>query len=109
MQISFANRQVRELCELNQAALRELGQAGARRLQARLADLEASSDVRNLVAGHPHPLQGDRAGQFALDLNGGRRLVFEPDQVPAPQLAGGGIDWAAVTAIRIVFIGDYHD
>jgi proteic killer suppression protein len=48
-------------------------------------------------------------GQFALDLDGGRRLVFEPAHDPIPRKDDGGIDWSAVSRISIVFIGDYHD
>jgi toxin HigB-1 len=65
--------------------------------------------VQELVAGRPHPLKGDRAGQFALDLDGGKRLVFEPANEPIPYKQDGSIDGAIVTHICIVFIGDYHD
>lgn len=88
---------------------RTLGAVIARKLRARLSDLEEAAHVQELVAGRPHPLHGDRSGQFALDLHGGVRLVFEPLQQPPPQKEGGGIDWQAVDAIRIVYIGDYHD
>jgi proteic killer suppression protein len=65
--------------------------------------------VRELVAGRPHPLKGDRAGQLALDLAGGKRLVFEPIEDPIPQHQDGNIDWSKVTQVCIVFVGDYHD
>jgi proteic killer suppression protein len=54
-------------------------------------------------------LTGDRAGEFALDLEGGRRLVFVADSDPTPVRDDGSIDWSRVTIVRIVFIGDYHD
>lgn len=59
--------------------------------------------------GRPHPLTGDRAGEFAVDLEGGTRLVFKPDNEPIPLNEDGSIDWSKVTAVCIVFIGDYHD
>jgi proteic killer suppression protein len=88
---------------------RELGSVGARQLQNRLAELFAARHVRELVAGRPHPLHGDRAGQFSLTIKGGKRLVFEPLNDPIPILPSGGIDWQKVTEIKIIFIGDYHD
>lgn len=76
-----------------------LGKPATRRLHARLADLMAASSVADLVAGHPHPLRGDRAGQLALDLDGGRRLVLEPYEDPAPARDDGSIVWARVTDV----------
>ena len=81
----------------------------AKKLQNRLADLEAVAFVTELVAGRPHPLKGDRLGQFSVDLHGAVRLVFEPNQNPVPRNADKSIAWNRVDKVRIVFIGDYHD
>lgn len=78
-------------------------------LQRRLAQIDAAPTVRDLPAGNPHPLKGDRAGQFTVNLDGGRRLVFVPDYDELPQSDDGGIDWTLVTDVRITFIGDYHE
>lgn len=109
MEINFINHDLRTLCEQEKLAVKKLGKPCARKLRTRLADLIAAAHVRELVAGRPHPLSGDRQGQFALDLHGGIRLVFKPDHEPVPALADGGIDWTQVSRIIIVFIGDYHD
>lgn len=109
MEVSFKDDKLRELCETERTALRKLGADCARKLRSRLADLRAAADVMKLPAGRPHPLKGDRAGQFATDLAGGVRLVFEPANDPTPKTEDGGIDWVSVTKVRIVFIGDYHD
>ncbi|ADE13930.1 killer suppression protein HigA, putative [Nitrosococcus halophilus Nc 4] len=109
MEILFGNKKVRELCEQRRIAEKKLGTQCARKLRARLSDLEAVSRVTELVAGNPHPLKGDRQGQFALDLAGGWRLVFSPANEPCPMKDDGGIDWAQVTIVCIEYIGDYHD
>lgn len=109
MEIRFKDKRVRELCEKQSAAEKKLGAACARKLRTRLSDLEAASRVSDLAAGNPHPLKGDRLGQFALDLAGGVRLVFAPDNDPCPTRPGGGIDWSQVTVVCIEYIGDYHD
>lgn len=44
-----------------------------------------------------------------MDLDGGRRLVFEPADEPVARRRDGAIDWGRVTAVRIVYVGDYHD
>ena len=74
-----------------------------------MSDLEAAACVTELHAGRPHPLTGDRRGQFALDLAGGHRLVFSAVLEPSPLHDDRDIDWSRVTAIRIEYIGDYHD
>ena len=109
MHIDFLDLKIRKLCENSREAEKKLGSNSARKLRSRLSDLEAASHVRELNAGRPHPLERDRLGQFALDLADGKRLVFKPDHEPIPQDAHGNVDWSQVTAITIIYIGDYHD
>lgn len=108
MEISFKDKKIRELCEIQVVSEKKLGSACAYKLRIRMSDLEAASRVTDLVAGNPHPLHGDRSGQFALDLAGGRRLVFIPNNDPRPVYPDGGIDWSQVTSVCIEYIGDYH-
>lgn len=109
MELHFKDKKTRQLCEKKTVAEKKLGAACARKLRTRLDDLEAASRVTELVAGNPHPLKGDRAGQFALDLAGGWRLVFAPDHDTCPVRPDGGVDWSQVTIVCIEYIGDYHD
>jgi proteic killer suppression protein len=109
MEITFGDAKLKKLCEQQAVAQKQLGQACARKLRSRLADLNAVNSVRDLVAGRPHPLKGDLAGQFALDLQGAKRLVFKSANDPIPYKDDGSIDWSKVTHVCIVFIGDYHD
>jgi proteic killer suppression protein len=106
--IFFASKKLAKLCSDSREAVKVLGADSARKLRARLADLQAADTVSELVAGRPHPLTGKRAGQFALDLAGGQRLVFQPKRAEAAK-AAAAVDWKRVTAVEIVFIGDYHD
>ncbi len=109
MEIQFKDKKIRDLCEKRTVAEKKLGADCARKLRARLDDLDSATAVAGLIAGNPHPLKGDRAGQFALDLAGGWRLVFAPANDPCPRRLDGAIDWTAVTLVCIEYIGDYHD
>ena len=109
MEITFADDKLQELCEQQKLAQKKLGANCAKKLRTRLAILNAVSCVTELVAGRPHPLKGDRSGEFAVNLEGGKRLVFKPDNEPIPLTEDKSIDWSQVTAVCIVFIGDYHD
>ena len=108
MKILYANKKLQSLCENRKQAEKKHGADCAKKLRTRLADLEAASRVTDLVAGNPHPLTGDRAGHFALNLAGGFRLVFSAANNPVPINQDGGIDWQSVTIVSIEFIGDYH-
>ena len=108
MDILFRSTELEALCCNERTQQKHPGAAGAKKLRSRLGDLDAASRVSELVAGRPHPLKGDRAGEFALDLDGGRRLVFEPADTP-PVRDDGSIDWHRVTRVRITYIGNYHD
>lgn len=109
MDILYADGKVKALCTEERKAQRKLGEDEFRKLRRRLADLEAAQSLDDLPAGRPHPLKGKRKGQFALDLNGGKRLVFTAADDPPPVDGGGNLDWRKVRSIRIIFIGDYHE
>lgn len=109
MKILYADEKVKALCTDERKAQRRLGREGFKKLRRRLADLEAAQSLDELPAGRPHPLKGKRKGQFALDLNGGNRLVLEAADDPPPLDAGGNLEWRKVRSIRLILIGDYHD
>lgn len=109
MDVDFATAKLRALCEQHARMVAAFGVPCAKRLQNRLADLEAATFVTELSAGRPHPLKGDRLGQFSVDLHGPVRLVFEPNHNPVPRNEDKSIAWNQVDKVRIVFIGDYHD
>jgi proteic killer suppression protein len=80
-------------------------------LKLRLAVLEQADRLSDVPTDPPdrcHQLDGDWAGCFSVAITGNWRLVFEPDHDPVPSLDSGGIDRAAVLAIRILAVVDYH-
>jgi hypothetical protein len=57
-----------------------------------------------------HELRGNRAGELAVRLDKGYRIVFEVANDPIPVRPDGGLDWSHVTAVRILELAeDYHD
>jgi proteic killer suppression protein len=79
-------------------------------LKVRLASLRAAPTLADMdgVPGNCHPLSADRSGEFAVDLRGPYRLIFEPDHEPVPRLGDGGINTTKVTNISIKEVDDYH-
>jgi proteic killer suppression protein len=109
VKVHFKNKNLRKLFEVQSEAKRALNKAGTKKLAIRRAELDAAVSVTDLRTGDPHELIGDRTGQYSVDIDGGPRLLFEPAHETRPTKADGGIDWARVTEIRIIFIGDHHD
>lgn len=109
MKITFVDAEVEALCKQAKLATRKLGALSAKKLQLRLTELFNADNVGELVTGRPHPLLGDRKGDFAVDLQGGDRLIFRPTKQPPPAKTDGSTDWNKVTEVTIVELGDYHD
>ena len=75
----------------------------------RLADLRAAPTLAEFrhLPGRCHELEGDRRGQLALELEGGKRLVFSPSGSNIRR-ADGGLDWTLVEAVCVLEVVDYH-
>jgi len=87
------------------------GRERADKISQRLGELHAAKSLEELskVPGLScHPLTGDRAGQIAITVLGGWRIIFVPADDPTPRKPDGSLDWADVRAIEIVEIVDYH-
>jgi len=75
-----------------------------------LADAETLGVMRYIPQALCHELKGNRAGQFAVKLDKGYRMIFEAAEEPVPLKPDGGLDWTQVTAVRIIELAeDYHD
>lgn len=109
MEIEFGTKNLQKSCETETLMKRKFGNELVNKIKLRLVDLRAASNVAELVAGRPHPLNYRRKGQFALHLTNMQRLVFVPVNDPIPRREDGEIEWAKVTKIRIIEIGDYHE
>ncbi|MEZ4776940.1 MAG: type II toxin-antitoxin system RelE/ParE family toxin [Bacteroidia bacterium] len=90
--------------------LKSFGQL-ALKINQRLEELKAADSLivmRTLPAARCHELTGDRKGTLAVNISGNYRMIFEPYHNPIPQTNDGGLDWAAITKIKILEIEDYH-
>lgn len=111
MDIVFAEPRLAKVCNDDKASKQSIGAVGAKKLRRRLDDLAAAPTlaVMRTLPGRCHELKGDLDGHLAMDLDGGRRLVFKPAHDPVPSKEDGGLDWSRVTAVCVTQIGDYHD
>lgn len=110
MEISYKSRklekQLTDLKELNKS----FGQL-ARKVNQRIKDLTEANNLaimRSLPAARCHELTGKHKGEFAVDVSGNYRLIFQPNHNPIPRKNDGGMNWEEITKIQITRIEDYH-
>lgn len=72
-----------------------------RQLIQRLADLDAATDLADVIAGNPRSI--DQA-MFAFDLASNFILTVTCSQLNPPTLHGGFIDWMKVRRVKVISI-----
>lgn len=108
MELAFANKPLRQTCESESIARRDLGVRIAEKLKRRLADLRAAKSVTDLVAGRPRELEGSDGEHYAVELRDGSRIVFCANHVTIPVLESGSVDWSKVNRVKILRIESNH-
>jgi plasmid maintenance system killer protein len=106
LQLAFANKALRQLCESEARAMRQFGPEVAAKLKGRLADLRAASHVRELVAGRPRELPGEL---FAVELCDGYCIVLSSNHNVTPARRDGSVKWDEVRRVQLLRIERRHD
>lgn len=104
MELSFANLELREICEKREAAVSAIGQTAALELAQRLADFVEFDNVADFSVLFPGDVLDRSADERSLRLNAGFEVVFRSGHVKTPTTSTKAVDWAKVTRIRIVAI-----
>jgi hypothetical protein len=107
LQLAFSTQALRDVCENEERAVRELGRECANALKARLADIRAAENVSDLVAGHPRRVPSSK-DQLMLDLAKGCTAVLAVNHATIPRLASGVVDWANVSRIKLLRIEKHN-
>ena len=111
MDILFRTSKFRKRCNSSVDATKEWGPEMAKRLMQRLDELRDADTLAHLASlpqARCHELVADREGQLSVDLKHPYRLIFEPADNPIPCKPDGGLDWARVTAVRVLEVTDTH-
>lgn len=108
LEIAFAEKSDRQLCENEAIAERKIGSKVADKLKRRLADLRAATSIKDVVAGKPRELDGKYKHQIAVELCDGYFLVFCANHNTNPLLESGEIDWSRVSRIKILRVGNFY-
>lgn len=110
MEVFFSDKKMCKICADSRLLKKHYGQ-NANKIEMRLFELYSVDNLSQVPTTPPprcHMLTGNREGQFAVDIQHPFRIVFVPAVEPIPRKADGGIDLERVTAVEIIWIGDYH-
>jgi len=109
MEVSYVDPKLEKLLADERALKRAYAANVVKALRVRITSVYTSANLRELHAlpGGTRALKGNRAGEFAMDLPGGLRLILRPTE-PLPRHEDGGIDLAAVTRITIIEISEHY-
>ena len=106
MNILFEDKDLKKCATDKAYALKTLGQWRAQRYVDRLAQISDAANFEALrgLPGHYHDLVGNRAGQWACDLDQPYRLIFKStNEGPVAQIV-----WANERIAKMLEIVDYH-
>ncbi|MBS3994599.1 MAG: type II toxin-antitoxin system RelE/ParE family toxin [Alkaliphilus sp.] len=98
LKINYKSNSLERVCTNYLIAQRKYGERMARLIHQRIEELQAANSIEMLVQysiGRCHPLEGNRKGEFAMDLIHPYRLIFEQNKTD-------------VQVVRIINIEDYH-
>lgn len=109
MELAFATKMLRDICESEVLANQMFGAKLAKSLKSRLADLRAAAKVSQLPIGNPRQIMKCDKEYIEIDLCNVDTLVICANHNNNPQLADGKIDWSVVYHIKICSIGGYCD
>lgn len=104
LELAFATRVLRALCEDEVRAAEELGDNVAKALRTRVADLRAASHPLDIPVGQPRLGTGVDAEHVFIELSDGYRLVLRCNHPKAPRSQDGMIAWNQVDRVQILRI-----
>ena len=107
MQVVYADKELARCAGDRAYAVRKMGQRRADVYMDRLNDLRGAANLDDLkdVPGRYHELTGNRAGQWACDLDHPYRLIFKP----ILNSFGNVIGLLVEQTVSILEIVNYHD
>ena len=112
MNIVFKTKRIEKDLNFSKRLIKKYGSKITRFIMRRMKVLAAANSLADVPRQPPercHQLSGDRDEQFAVVIKDQWRLVFVPNHESIPRKEDGGIELSQITAIKIIWIGDYHE
>jgi hypothetical protein len=100
LELAFATQALRDICESERIAKRELGAKVADALRRRLSDFRSIGSFDELPFAKPKK----SSNSITFDLPDNWQLVVAGGHGDNPKLASGTTDWTKVTRLKIIRI-----
>jgi len=111
MEIKYSSNRLEKSVSSPKEIVKNYG-TRAKKVKQRLDELKAAANLAVMMtipAADCHELDGNRKGQFAVQISGNHRIIFLADQATLTIKENGQTDFTAITIIEILNIGeDYH-
>lgn len=109
LKLAFETEELRDLCTSEVIAFRELQPLVAQKLFRRLADIRAASNILYLPVGNPAELDAAPPGLVIVRVHQNHHLLFSAAHQQVPILSSGNVNWASVTSVKLLDIGQDND
>jgi hypothetical protein len=102
LDLAFATKGLRQICEQDARARRDLGVSAAGSLRKRLLDIEAMDALVPELPWLPTMVRSDKIA--AVEFHPGFHLVVTPNHGELPLDGDGRVDWTRVERIKLIGI-----
>lgn len=102
MRITFRTTKLQKILEDEKKLVRACGPLNAKKITARMNEMQAFPSLADLPVGRPHPHHGGRKGLFSLDIQHPLRLIIRPTGTFDIE------DYSTITEVEIYEIMDPH-
>lgn len=106
MELAFATKKLREICESDILALHHFTVDIVSILKIRLADLRAISSIHELPTGDPAPIIYFEQNCMEIALISNENIIVKANHNSNPILDNGDLDWSRISRIKIMCIGE---
>jgi proteic killer suppression protein len=110
MKITFKSKKLQQSLIEDKMLIKTYGER-AKKIKQRINQLEDADNLA-VIAELPvlrlHSYQGNREGEWSIDIYKNWRIIFEIADTPIPTLEDGGVNIKEVVIIKIVSIEDPH-
>jgi len=104
LEISYADKKIRNICDSEAVALRRLPPNVVKALMRRLTDLNSASNIMDVPLGNPREISGDPPGEYRLYLVDGYYLMFCAVDLKMPINHKNKVDWSRVSRLKLLRI-----
>ncbi|MCQ2272502.1 MAG: type II toxin-antitoxin system RelE/ParE family toxin [Bacteroidales bacterium] len=110
MKVCYKTKKLAVLAANEKKQVKEMGALCAKIFAKRLMTMHAAENMKELILmpGRFHELKGERAGQWACDLEHPLRLIFCPQKEGAAVREIENADTIEIIELMIMEICDYH-